>query len=263
MKEPTTIGLRSQAKPGYDWKRLDEITPDDFVAVRLGADVWAAENVPIASGFAASKKYGNQKEMRVPETMNRDLARFLGYYIAEGNIARSNWTVRVTNNNPVVLANCERIVLEQFGITGKIVTDARNGVQSFIVSSKGLVELLDFLGCEGDSSTKVMPWSVLQSGRDVVRAFVGGLWLDGYVRQDGMVAICLNSPQLLKQLQIGLNNFGLRPNIISKWNKTYQKSFDELGLFGADARTFHALFELDDAPQNRAFRPHCAKLRKR
>src|SRR6185437_1794644 len=97
---------------------------------------------------------------------------------------------------------------------GRIETDAHNGVQSFIVASKTLVELLTYLGCGGTSGQKTIPWAVLQSRKEVVQEFVAGLWLDGYVRRDGMVAICLNSEPLIRQLQVILNNFGLRAQIL-------------------------------------------------
>lgn len=239
-------------REGYGWKRLDEINENDFVAVKLGADVWAAEDAAIA--FEAGKPYGCQKTIRVPERMSPELGRFLGYYIAEGNIARSNWTVRITNNNPDVLRICQETARALFGLEGRIETDARNGVTSWLAASKTLVELLDYLGCGGKSDTKQIPWSVLQSRRETVAAFIGGLWLDGYVRQDGMVAICLNSPALLRQLQIVLNNFGLRAQIIRKHSKAYDKYFSELGLHGLDARRFADLFVLDDAHKNERLR---------
>ena len=230
---------------GYDWKRLDEIGKDDYVAVRLGANFWAQQDA--ALGFEPGPSYGSQKAMRVPEKMTPKLARFVGQYIAEGSISRSNWTVRLTNNNPQVLEGALETVREVFGLEGQIATDARNGVTSLVVASKYVVEFLEHIGAGGRSDTKRIPWSILQSTEACVREFVGGLWLDGYVRgKDGMVAICLNSPELLKQLQVVLNNFGLRAHIIRKHNARYDKHFHELGMHGADARKFAELFTLDD-----------------
>ena len=231
-------------REGYDWKRLSEITPDDYVAVKLGAEVWAREDALLNWNAPAPER--NLKSIRVPQRMTPRLARFLGQYIAEGNVAKSNWTLRVTNNNPAVLRACIETVREEFGLEGRIETDKRNGVTSFVVASRSLCQFMEHIGCGGNSSTKHIPWSVLQSSRESVREFVGGLWQGGYVRRDGMVAICLNSPELLRQLQVVLNNFGLRAHIIRKWNARYAKHFHELGLHGADARRFGDLFTLDD-----------------
>jgi hypothetical protein len=246
---------------GYDWKRLSEITEEDYVAVRLGAEMWANEDADL-SHFVPAKPYGCQKVVHLPHRMSPELARFFGWYIAEGSISRSNWTVRITNNNPAVLEGCQKILCEQFGLDGKIVTDARNGVTSIVVASKTLVEWLEFVGCGGDSAKKEIPWSVLQSRRESIQAFVGGLWLDGYVRQDGMVAICLNSPTLISQLQTVLNNFGLRPQIIRKWNKQYAKHFTELGLHGENVRRFTTLFTFDDPHKTGRLQAVCDRDKK-
>ncbi len=244
---------------GYGWKLLEDLEAGDFVSVRLGANVWALDNADLLKGFNPSPLHTAQKRITLPERMTPQLARFLGQYIAEGNKAASNYTVRVTNLNTDVLAHCLETVRDQFGLTGRIETDKRNGVTSFVVASKTLCEFLDHIGAGGDSSSKQIPWSVLRSSEECVREFVGGLWLDGYVRGDGMTAICLNSPELLRQLQVVLNNFGLRAHIIQKFNPQYNKHFGELGMHGADSRQFARLFRLDDAHKTEALELLCAK----
>ena len=229
---------------GYGWKRLDQITTDDFVAIKLGSEVWAKQNFKIH--FRPSGLYGSQKRTTIPEEMSPQLARFIGYYIAEGSMVRSNWTLRITNNSDAVLDHCLATTKELFGIDGRIEIDKRNGVKSFVVSSKTLIELFDYLRCQGDPAEKEIPHSILQSTRDVIREFVAGLWLDGYVRNDGMIAICLDSEKLIRQLQIVLNNFGIRARIIKKYNKEYDKYYTELGVHGNDAKRFAELFQLDE-----------------
>jgi len=245
---------------GYDWKRLDEITPDDYVAIRLGTDVWAVENARIA--FEPSALYGRQRSIRIPERMSPALGRFLGYYIAGGNMTHTNWMVRITNNNERVLRRCQETVRDLFGLEGRIETDARNGVKSFVVASKTLVELLTYLGASGNSANREIPWSVLQSRREVLQEFIAGLWLDGFVRQDGMVAICLNTEKLIRQLQVVLNNFGLRTRILRKYCKEYDKYFWEMEMHGNDARRFASLFHLDDPHKVQALRATGARAKK-
>ena len=247
---------------GYDWKRLDALETGDYVSVKLGANLWADEDANLLDGFEAAALYGCQKTITLPAKMTPDLARFLGMYIAEGNMTRSNYMVRVTNLNAEVLSACERIVFETFGITGRVETDKRNGVTSWVCASKSLCEFLRHIGADGDSSSKQIPWSVLQSSEVCVREFIGGLWLDGYIRQDGMTAICLNSPALLRHLQVVLNNFGLRAQLIRKYNKVYDKFFHELGLHGADSRRFSELFRLDDAHKTEALAKLCEVAKK-
>ena len=244
---------------GYDWKYLNRITPEDHVAIRLGTDLWAQEDVALS--FQPSPLYGSQKPIRIPERMTPELGWLLGAYIAEGNIARTNWTVRITNNHRAVLDRCAAAVRDLFGLEGRVETDKRNGVTSYVVASKGLCELLSWLGCDGDAGTKEIPWSVLQSSRATVQAFVGGLWLDGYVRRkDGMTAICLKSEAIIRQLQVVMNNFGLRANVIRNYNKKYDRHFHQLCLHGRDVCRFAALFTLDEPHKRRSLADAAAAL---
>lgn len=243
---------------GYDWKFLSQITTADHVAIRIGTDMWAQQDVAIT--FVPSH-YGSQKQIRVPARMSGELGWLIGAYIAEGNKNRSNWTVCITNNHPAVLERCQAAVEALFGLEGRIVEDPRNGVKSFVVASKSLFELLNWLGCDGDAGTKEIPWSILQSTRETMRAFIGGLWLDGYVRRkDGMVAICLKSETLIRQLQVLMNNFGIRANIIQKHNKVYDRTFHQLCIHGRDVCRFAALFSLDEPHKRRSLADAAAAL---
>ena len=82
----------------------------------------------------------------------------------------------------------------------------------------------------------------------VVQEFIGGLWLDGYIRQDGMVAICLASQTLISQLQVVMNNFGLRARINQKWNAEYERSYPELEMHGEDGTSSPENAVLDGDP---------------
>ena len=230
----------------YRWKRLDEISLDDHVAIRLGAEVWASDEVRI--DLQPTPAYGDQREISWPDRMTPVLARFLGSFAAGGRLLRSTWTVQIANGDEAVLDRCRWIAAEVFGLEGQLETDSRDGVKSLLLHSKTLVELLDYLGASGSSATKVIPWAVLQSPRDTVREFIGGLWLGGSVRgRDGMVAICLESEQLIHQLQVVLNNFGLRPNLTAKGGPGPDQAYRELRLSGRDVIRFAELFQLDEA----------------
>ncbi|HYT95006.1 MAG TPA: HNH endonuclease, partial [Gemmataceae bacterium] len=229
---------------GYGWKRLDEITTDDMVAYQLGTDLWAAQ--PVAISFTGSALYGCQKEIRIPAEVNEQFARLIGYYAAEGNMTPQNWTLHITNNCDAVLAAVQSAFRELFGLETRIAIDPRNGVKSVVATSKTLIELFQHLGLSGKAGAKVIPPCILQSPRHIVQEFVGGLWLDGYVREDGMVAICLASERLIRQLQVVMNNFGLRARINMKWNAAYERYYPELEMHGADAKRFVQLFRVDE-----------------
>ncbi len=229
---------------GYDWKYLDEITPDDMVGIQLGTEMWATQ--PYRLSFVGTPLYGNQKQIKIPTEITPQFARLIGYYIAEGNMTAQNWTVHITNNCDAVLTSVQQAFRNLFGIETRVAVDKRNGVKSVQASSKTLVELFQYLGLSGNAREKVIPPCILQSPRHVVQEFIGGLWLDGYVRHDGMVALCMASEALIKQMQIVMNNFGIRARVLNKWNPEYERHYPELEMHGADSKKFAQLFKVDE-----------------
>ncbi len=244
---------------GYDWKRLDEITTEDMVAYQIGTEAWAGRPFPVV--FTGSPVYGCQKLIHIPTEVNDQFARLIGHYLAEGNMTPQNWTLHVTNNCDAVLSSVRTAFRELFGLETRVAVDPRNGVKSVVATSKTLIELFQHLGLAGGARDKVIPACILQSPRAVVQEFIGGLWLDGYVRQDGMVAICLASERLIGQLQVVLNNFGLRAQLIKKWNADYQRHYYELGMHGNDAKRFAQLFRLDEPWKVEALTSVSAKVK--
>ena len=107
-----------------------------------------------------------------------------------------------------------------------------------VVSSKTLVEFLEYLGCGARASEKRIPDAVLRSPREMVLAFLQGLALDAYVTTSSMPkwAICVDSPALLDDLQAVLTNLGVVHSRISKFNKEYSKTYDEVYATGEHAQ---------------------------
>jgi ribonucleoside-diphosphate reductase alpha chain len=228
------------------WKELKDITEKDFVAIKLGTNLWSENNVCInfEQGF-----YGYQKRIEIPTHMNVDLAVLIGIYMADGYIAQSNYTITITKNDFNILNKCKRIFKEQFNLDAKIKQDG-HGTNCIAVSSKSLVELLNYLGCSGLSGDKEIPWSIMQSSIECIKSFIGGVWLDGYVttpnkNNKSKIAICLKSEKFIQQLQIILNNFGINCSICDKWNKEYERFYFELNIVGKEANKFSELFKFE------------------
>ena len=168
--------------------------------------------------------------------MTEELAFLLGAYASEGCTVRSNYTVRITNSVPSVRDRVVAAWKAVFGLDAKVVDD---GVRcpDVVVSSKSVVELLEYLGCGSRASDKRIPDAVLRSPRHMVLSFLDGLSLDAYVTVDSTAkwAICLDSPGMLDDLQAVLTNLGIVHSRISKWNATMGKSYDEVYATGEHA----------------------------
>ncbi len=218
---------------GLRWKMTYDLEPGDYVAVQYGSDLWS-QVPPRFDDFRPSAAYGSQKAVHLPEEMNDELAFLLGAYVAEGHITRSNWTVTITNTVDGVLERVAAAWRDLFGVEAKIVRRADRCPQ-VVVSSKTIAEFLDHLGCGDRASSKRIPDAVLRSPKSMVLAFLQGLALDAYAAWMGgspKWAICVDSPQLLDDLQAVLTNLGIVHGRITKQNKENGKSYDEVYATG-------------------------------
>ena len=222
---------------GLVWRRLDEVEAGDHVAVRYGAEMWAVLPATF-SGFTPSRSYGSQKTVRVPAEMTEELALLLGAFVAEGHITRSNWTITITNAEDVVLERVAAAWRSEFGVEPRLVREPGK-CPGVVVSSKTIVEFLDWLGCGGRASAKRIPDAVLRSPRSIVLAFLQGLALDAYVAWMGRSpkwAICVDSPGLLDDLQAVLTNLGVVHSRIWKRNRRNGKTYGEVYACGEQAQ---------------------------
>ncbi len=236
---------------GLQWRRLDELEPGEFVATQYGDDLWAA--VPARfDDFLPSPTYGSQKTVALPAEMNSDLAFFLGVYAAEGHVSRSTWTVRISNADGAVIPLVMDIAERLFGFRPKLVR-APGKCPSIELSSKRLVEFLDYLDCGDRASNKRIPQAVLRSPREMVLRFLDGLCLDAYLTTSGMVkwAICLDSGQLLDDLQAILTNLGVVHSRITKQAPRYEKAFDEVYTAGREAQRLVGMLNLVESHKAR------------
>ena len=222
---------------GLDWKRLDEIDPGDHVATKYGDDLWA-DNPPTFDDFVPTPPYGSQKTIDIPQEMTEPLAFFLGAYASEGHTSRSVWTVIITNSDEGVLEDVVTAVRTAFGIKAKIRRPS-DRCPSVEISSKTLVEFLDYLGCGDRASAKRIPDAILRSPREFVISFLQGLALDAYTSSSRGAAkwgICLDAPRLLDDLQSILTNLGIVHGRVTKHNPLNGKDYDEVYVAGPYAR---------------------------
>jgi ribonucleotide reductase alpha subunit len=228
---------------GLMWKRLDELAPGDYVALKIGAQLFGTD-VPLCGFQQSTIRSGYQKTISVPASMNPMLAHFIGSYMAEGCI--THYSVRITNNEESVLERLKEESRVLFGLDGDITPQGKHSALTLQIHSKSLCELLRFLGCEGNAAQKTIPWSILQSSRESIVAFLSGLYLDGFIT-DTKVGIHLASQKLIQQLQIVFDNFGVQTWITARHNAQYNRDYYELNAHGQEAQRILHLLTFDEA----------------
>src|SRR5205085_7410688 len=145
--------------------------------------------------------------------------------------------ITITNSVPAVLERVAAAWRSVFGVDARIVRQP-NRCAGVVVSSKSVVEFLEYLGCGRRASAKRIPDAILRSPRPMVLAFLQGLALDAYatVATAPKWAICLDAPALLDDLQAVLTNLGVVHSRITKLNRTNRTNYDEVYATGSHAQ---------------------------
>lgn len=150
-----------------------------------------------------------QSNLRLPEQLTPTLARFLGYFVAEGNIRNSaaSRSVLIHNNDPEVLDDLRRISLEVFDALPHESVDA-NGVTSLRWHCSRLVELVEQLGVGCGAENKRIPNVIMQGSYDSVTEFLRAYFEgDGSISK-GFISAASKSLALIRQMQALLLNLG-------------------------------------------------------
>jgi len=236
--------VRVACEDGLIWKRMDELTLNDYVAYKIGSDTWSKTDVSF-SEYSFTGRCFNR--ITVPKCMNEDIAYFMGSFIADGSISYRTYTVVITKNSDVVLDRLQKILKNEFGLESKRTVDSRNSnIREVRVSSKEFCDFLTYAGIR-TKADKVIPWSILQSTKCSISSFMRGLFHDGYViAQTGSVGICMVSKKLVHQIQVVLDNFGIQCQLGRKYNKQYEKYYYHAHISGKFAEKFCAEIPFDE-----------------
>jgi len=194
------------------WTRLADVRPGDRVAVERRRELWPSV-APRLDRFA-SDLVAERRPLRYPAEMTPELARLLGYLVAEGSIERERF--RFSSADPESMADFLCCVEGVFGIDvrDRVRSHAHptTGVatQSIQLGWKGALQFFELCGLPaGRSSDKAIPIAVRRSPRSLVLEFLGA-----YVEGDGHVGtnrieIASASPRLLEEIQLLALNLGV------------------------------------------------------
>ena len=214
------------------WMRLADLRPGDRVAVERRRELWPSV-APRLDQFDPDL-VAERQPLRYPAEVTPELARLLGYLVAEGSIEADRF--RFSSADPEVMADYLRCVEAVFGV------DARDRVrdrahpttgvvtQHVDLSWKGALQFLAFCGLPaGRSAAKAVPLVIRRSPRSLVLEF-----LAAYAEGDGhlgrtRVEIASASPRLLEEIQLLALNLG----VVGR--RSTVKGYGRLAFLGADA----------------------------
>jgi len=218
------------------WARLDEVCPGTMLAVNRNTETWTDTPVDVQAHHVSSPRH---KAVAQPNVFDARWGLLMGYLVGDGGWTCQN-ALSITVEHPETRDEVERLFQELCG-KSKFTHDkrsARTGVVRMCDKTvRGFMHNLGFdWNCK--ANTKSTPWVILRSPREVVRAYLQGLFeTDGTVSANGRsVSYCSASKQLARETQTLLLNFGVVTRLRVKHNKKYDRDYYEITVLGLRSR---------------------------
>jgi len=201
LNEDLSIGFQS----------MGTLTPSDVVLVKKGETVATECILPPAPEPDPNDKRGLPKSITAPSKMTPELARILGYLVAEGT-CNEKYTLKFTNTDDALIHEFKRCWLTCFGEALEEKPDDRGHVD-LVACSILERQWFDQIGLGYETSkTKKVPWSIFRASRQHQLEFLAAYWEgDGSISSAGALRFYSYSPRLregIHQLLLGLGYYG-------------------------------------------------------
>jgi len=199
-----------------EWIEAAQIRQGDYVVYPIPSEVKDMASIPLS--YEKKHKDTRSKALPASVTVNQDFLRFVGYYLAEGDIHRRMIAFTFNLEERNLAEDVASLAKNLFWLDGRIVERRKKGSTEVHVNSSHLTEI--FTECFGKGAAqKRIPHELMLLPAEKQKALVKGLWLgDGYFgeRRAGYKTISLT---LAEQLKLLLIRQGMVPTVTV--NKAY------------------------------------------
>jgi len=231
-------------------------TREVYVCIERREDIaWPEEDPPLA--LTARKHGANAKDYVLPDRFSPELARLLGYYVAEGHSA-NKYGFTITQHHPESHEDIRSLLRDVLGWEGN--HGAADRDKEIHVPSVVLCGFLKDCGAHNEgtlSGDKAVPPRIFHCTRETVRQFLRGLFEgDGHVGPNA-IEYCSKSMMLVRDTQTLLLRFGIVSSCSTKQvdGETYWRLF----IQGDDARQYARAIGFVTARKEAALLVHGAK----
>ena len=215
-----------------EWTRLADLKPGARVAVERTRELWPDRAPSLAAIQPPTRQ--RKRTLGYPAEMTPELARLLGYLVAEGSIEADRF--RFSSADPEIMADYLRCVASVFGMdcSGQVREriNARTGVatQTIALSWTGALQFFAHCGLPaGRSADKVVPSVIRRSPRSLVLEFLAAYFEGDAHFGHGRVDFATASDRLLQEIQLLALNLGA----VGRRHET--NGYLHLTFLGADA----------------------------
>ncbi|HIE50947.1 MAG TPA: DNA gyrase subunit A, partial [Armatimonadetes bacterium] len=207
-----------KGRPVFAWKTMEQIEVGDWLVLDRSENLWPEGLVDLSPYHPVFPPNSGVQPHPLPEKLKETLAFLLGALVAEATFQPHRIEFTLTPRD--FAAAFYQAWRETFP-TCRLHTWLRNPVSygkrhfwQMQVVSQQVVAFLRNLGLQGQSTQRHIPEVVLRSPRQVVAAFLRGLFEgEGNPQRFGnsrlRISLCSRSQTLLKQVQVLLLRFGI------------------------------------------------------
>lgn len=232
--EKHPIMIWDEIKLSFKLKKLSEIKKGDYIAVRKGMNFFPKAEY-IFSDKEKKIHNGNTNVIKFapPDKMTNDIALFLGYMVADGNITSN--TVQISNSQERNKKSILKALLSM-DIKGK---NKGKGVRVSRIEFRNFIFNLFNRPKKFTARFKEVPQCILQSSRNHQAMFLRALIdCDGYFSRNSNLEYYTASFELAKQVQMMLLNFGIFSSLNKKWNTEYKRDYYCVRICAEDMQVF-------------------------
>lgn len=223
----------------FTFKKLKDLNKDDVVVIYKNSNIFNLEFFEIDFNYKKHKNDSCSKDIIIPKILNKNLARFLGYYIANGNNGHNNITISTKNKN---IIEDIKYIIKEFNIN----LNSQDELIHKIFSIKFNSFILYILGINKNEKFtaryKFVPDCILQSPKEIQIEFLKGLIdCDSYINKNKSLGYFTASKKLAYTVQIILLNLGITSKIYKTYKKKYDHVYYELWINGKDVNNYFNL----------------------
>lgn len=189
------------AAGNYVWRRMDEIQPNDKTVLKrntigTGSTVMLSPVAPLDSAS--------------PQTLTPALAELLGLYMGDSAAnLRGGLNIPVNAQDADLLAHVQDLMQQVWGARNSTVEAHANGWTVRLADAQ-IARFFEVNGlAKSNDNSAFIPMQVLQAGRDVVTAFLRGVFESGGSAHRATITAVAASESFARQMQIALLGVGV------------------------------------------------------
>ena len=196
----------------FVFKKLQDMKEGDYLCIQRNQQVFSKKLVKFPLFVFIPKKGGNNYiSYSVPDSLNKEGARFFAYIIGEGHIGSKKGDMTFSNSDENLLEDFSSVCLKLFNYIPRLRnTPIENSCKELQISSVFIKQFLKISGITMSiSKDKVIPSCILHSPKEIQREFLRTYFdCEGSVSED-WIELTSASEKLTIQLQLQLLNFGI------------------------------------------------------